>query len=102
MVAPGQANGHEAPAVGRARQRLEDMRAELRRDDPSRAILQVVDTVCVDGVWVAWLKRIVTRLPELPGDFSRLSNLKEGLFRLAEFGSARRRDVSPVRAEAAE
>jgi hypothetical protein len=102
MVAPGQANGHEAPAVGRARQRLADMRAELMRDDPSRAILQVVDTVCIDGVWTAWLKRIVSKLPERPGDFSRLGALKEGLFRLSEFGTSRRRLISPVRAEAAE
>jgi hypothetical protein len=85
MVAPGAMNGHEAPAVSRARQRLEEMRAELLRDDPSRAILQVVDTVCVDGVWVAWLKRIVTKMRELPGDWRSLGDLKEGLFRLAEF-----------------
>jgi hypothetical protein len=102
MVAPGQLNGHEAPAVSRARQRLADLRAELMRDDPSRAILQTVDSVVIDGVWVAWLKRIVSRLPEAPGDFPRLSALKEGLHRLAEFGTSPRREVSPIRELAAE
>jgi hypothetical protein len=102
VVAPGQLNGHEAPAVGRARQRLEEMRAELMRDDPSRATLQVVDTVCVDGVWVAWLKRLVTKMRELPGDWRSLGDLREGLHRLAEFGTTRRREVSPIREFAAE
>jgi hypothetical protein len=30
------------------------------------------------------------RLPEVPGDFSRLGALKEGLHRLSEFGTTRR------------
>jgi hypothetical protein len=102
MVAPGAMNGHEAPAVSRARSRLEDLRAELRRDDPGGAILQVVDTVCIDGVWTAWLKRIASRLPEAPGDWRSLSDLKEGLHRLAEFGTTPRREVSPIRELAAE
>jgi hypothetical protein len=102
VVAPGQANGHEAIGVVRARSRLEDMRAALRRDDPGGAILQMVDSVVIDGVWTAWLKRIVTKLPEAPGDFPRLSALKEGLHRLAEYGTTRRREVSPIRELAAE
>jgi hypothetical protein len=102
VVAPGQANGHEATGVIRARSRLEDMRGELCRDDPSRAILQTVDSVVIDGVWTAWLKRIILRLPEVVGDFPRLSNLKEGLFRLAEFGTSRRREVVAKHSLAAE
>ena len=102
VVAPGQANGHEATGVIRARSRLEDMRGELCRDDPSRAILQTVDSVVIDGVWVAWLRRIILRLPEVVGDFPRLSDLKEGLHRLAEYGTTRRREVSPARGLAAE
>jgi hypothetical protein len=102
MITPGQMNGHEAPAVSRARQRLEEMRVELRRDDPGGAILQAVTSICVDGMWTAWLKRLVTKMRELPGDWRSLGDLKEGLHRLSEFGTTRWREVSPIRAEAAE
>jgi hypothetical protein len=101
VVAPGTANSQDAPAVDRARRRLEEMRDELKRDDPGGAILRVVDTVAVDGVWVGWLQRLVTRQREISGDWASLGDLREGLGRLAALRGDRRREVSP-RAEAAE
>jgi hypothetical protein len=101
VVAPGQANGHEATGVIRARQRLEQMRVELMRGDPGGAILQAVTSICVDGDWTGWCKRILTKMRKLPGDWRSLGDLREGLHRLSEFGT-RRREVSPARELAAE
>jgi hypothetical protein len=51
---------------------------------------------------VAWLKRIVLGRSGYPGDFQRFGQVKEGLHRLAELRTSRRREVSPIRALAAE
>jgi hypothetical protein len=58
------ATGHDAGGtyVEYARRRLEEMRSSLQRDNPGGAILQAVNTVCVDNLWEGWVKRILTKL----------------------------------------
>jgi hypothetical protein len=97
-------NGHDhgGAYADYARQRLEEMRRELQRRGEDERILVTVVHICVDGGWPAWCRRILTRLPELPGDWRSLGDLKEGLERLVELRSGRRREAPPARAEAAE
>jgi hypothetical protein len=88
-------NGPNVTAADAARTKLPEMRAELLRGDREGAILQTVCSICVDGRWEGWCKRILCRIPELPGDWRCLGNLREGLYRLAELGTSRRREVVP-------
>lgn len=64
-------------------------------------VLFVVNSVCVDNYWSKQLKRLVNGQPGKRGDWLYLSDLKEGLHRLAELRSSRRREVVSE-AEAAE
>jgi hypothetical protein len=97
-------NGHDAGGsyAEYARRRLAEMRSELQRRGEGERILTTVMVVCVDNRWEGWVKRILTKLRELPGDWRSLGDLREGLHRLAEFGTTRRREVSPIRELAAE
>jgi hypothetical protein len=95
-------NGHDHSFADDCRSALARMRDELRRQGEDAALLSVVTIVCVDGVWLPWIKRILSRIPERNGDFVQLGQLREGLGRLAELGSGRHRPVSPARAEAVE
>jgi hypothetical protein len=97
---PVPTNGHDRTLADQAREKLGAMHSELLRGDRDGAILQTVASICVDGRWEGWCKRILCRIPELAGDWRSLGDLREGLGRLAELGSSRRRDVSPARAEA--
>jgi hypothetical protein len=96
-------NGHDAGGAYAeyARRRLAEMRSELQRRGENERILTTVMVVCVDNRWEGWVKRILTKLRELPSDWRSLGDLREGLGRLAEFHGGRRRDVSS-RAAAAE
>jgi hypothetical protein len=82
-----------------ARFRVERMNAELQRRGEDEAMRRVVVNVTVDRQWVGWVRRLLTRMPELPGDYHALGLLREGLQRLCDM--ARRRTEAP-RAEAAE
>jgi hypothetical protein len=95
-------NGHDRSAADHARDTLERMRRELWRKGESERILVTVMVVCVDGRWTGWVKRILTRLPELPGDWRSLYDLREGLGRLVELQTSRRREAAPARELAAE
>jgi hypothetical protein len=95
-------NGHDHTLADTARMRLAEMRAELLRGDKDGAILSVVISVCVDGSWLPWIKRLLTNWSDQPVVYRHLSDLKEGLHRLVELGTSRRRLVSSARAEAAE
>jgi hypothetical protein len=84
-----------------ARLRLERMRRELQRPGEDAAVLFTTNAIVIDGSWSIWVKRLLTRVPERPGDYKRLGQLREGLSRLGEVNSRRRGDA-PVRDEAAE
>jgi hypothetical protein len=97
------ANGHDRSAADHARDTLERMRSELWRPGEDGAVYQAVMSTAVDCAWRPWLKRLLVGGGWGAGggpqaqDYRHLSALKEGLFRLAEFGSARRREVSGER-----
>jgi hypothetical protein len=87
-------------SVDAARLKLESMRRELMRPGEDGSVLFTVNSVCLDGVWSSWLKRLLTRWPERAGDFKQLGQLREGLARLVEV--SRRREGAPARELAAE
>jgi hypothetical protein len=84
-------NGDDRTVADRARSTLEAMRAELLRDDRDGAILRTVMSVCVDGAWLPWVKRLLIT-PR--NDCAQLGQLRDGLGRLAELRTSRRREVA--------
>ena len=84
-------NGHDHSFADDCRAVVAHMRRELQRPGEDGAILVAVTSVCVDGAWLPWVKRLLSRMPEIRGDYTQLGLLREGLQRLAEFGGARHR-----------
>jgi hypothetical protein len=92
---------HAAPgSIEAARRRLERMNAELQRRGEDEVIRRTVISICVDGRWTGFCKRLLCRLPEQPGDWRSLGALREGLGRLSRLSQWR--GEAPIRAPAAE
>jgi hypothetical protein len=87
---PGRALDEAPSSADQARRRLDRMNAELQRHGEDETIKRTVINICVDLQWGGWVKRILCRIPELPGDWRSLGALREGLARLAALRSTRR------------
>jgi hypothetical protein len=83
-------NGHDHCFADDCRALVAQMRCELQRQSEDGAVLSAVTSVCVDQAWLPWIKRILSHVPELRGDYVQLGLLREGLHRLAELTAARR------------
>jgi hypothetical protein len=81
-------------SIEAARRRLERMNAELQRRGEDETIRRTVVNVVIDRTWSGFVKRLLCRIPELPGDWRSLGALREGLGRLAAL--SRRREEAPV------
>ena len=103
VVTANAMNGDDRSAIERARSRLLEMRAVLRegRCNEGDRILTIVTNVCIDSRWEGWCRRLLCQIPELPGDWRCLGDLRKGLSGLAELGASRRREISPACVEAA-
>ena len=89
-------SGTEGSSVDRARRNLARLDAEL--DGAMRSTMM---SVCVDWRWSGWVKRLLSELPLQPGDWRALGELREGLERLTDLRTRRRREFTPL-PEAAE
>jgi hypothetical protein len=77
-------------SIEAARRRLDRMNAELQRRGEDETIRRTVISITVDARWTGWCKRLLCRIPELPGDWRSLGALREGLARLAALRFTRR------------
>jgi hypothetical protein len=81
-------------SIEAARRRLDRMNAELQRRGEDEAMKRTVINIVVDRMWSGFVKRLLCRIPEQPGDWRSLGALREGLGRLAEM--SRRREAAPM------
>jgi hypothetical protein len=57
-------------SIEAARRRLERMNAELQRRGEDETIRRTVVNVVIDRTWSGFVKRLLCRIPELPGELA--------------------------------